>query len=101
MENINKRPVHDRKDKYLKTKEQLITLIKTTPDMVGSWSNLVLMVPFGNEVSPGKRSRMVCGVSLGTRSHGLPANEVLRTRSQKRQNLLKRFLVTCFKMDNL
>lgn len=41
MENINNKPVDDRKDKYLKTKEQLIT---ATPDIVGvtsfSWSLL-------------------------------------------------------------
>ena len=49
---------------------------------------------------------MVCGVSLGTKSYGLLANEVLRTMSQERQPKVKNeftqtFLGNFFKMDNL
>lgn len=54
-----------------------------------SWSNLVLTVFFENKVSLWKRSRMVCGVSLGIKSYGLPANEVPLTRSQERQPKIK------------
>ena len=53
-ENVNNRPVDDRKDKYLRVKEQIIEL------------NFVPMVFIGREVS------------LRTRSHGLPGNEVTR-----------------------
>lgn len=49
---------------------------------------------------------MVCGVSLGIKSYGLPANEVLLTRSQERQPKVKNeftqtFSGSFFKMDNL
>lgn len=56
MENMNNRPVDDTKVKYLKMKEQIITL------------NLVPMVSIGKE---------------GTRSHGLLGNEVTRSRWER------------------